>query len=171
MTQFPTSQILPDPYVPIDRYLQGRSFGTLTLGNNQLITSANDAVFTPVVFPCDALVYSCSFVAGNGTGNYDLGFYGPDRNLLASTGSTAMSALGLKTLSFGRDIRVYGGILYWVAIALSNTAGQIFRFTGVGGNWDALGHGMVASAIPLPSTATIVNTRRYALPLVSFGVR
>lgn len=137
--------------------------GTLTISNN-------DAHFVPVIFPCDATLYALRFIGANTTGNYDLGLYDRDLNLLASTGSTAMSA-AFQTLTLA-DLRVSGGKLYYMALALSSTAGSIWRPDfGAAAFAKGIGFGTQSSALPLPSTATPSAFGVNVVPFFNFGVR
>lgn len=163
------TECLPNPYVPYEIYLEAAVCAATTFGAGVLVTTNNDATYLPVSFPCDAVVTSIGFAAANGTGNYDLGLYDPDLRRLASSGSTAMSAAGVKTLSLGA-LKVYGGVPYYAALALSDASGQVVRGASTSA-YRGLGNGMEASALPLPSTATPVSTRLYGVPLFAFGVR
>jgi hypothetical protein len=114
---------LADPYVP-HTYAELAGLGTQGLGTGNWPV-ANKALCLPVVFPYPCQLYSIAFVAVNGTGNYDLGLYdGYSKVRIASSGTTAMSAAGAKTLSSSPDMRVDPGKLYYAALALSSGSGR-----------------------------------------------
>lgn len=163
---------LPDPWIPSTIADELTSILILSaLGTGTIVATNNDAHFVPIVPPCDAILYSMSFAAANGTGNYDLGLYDASLSLLASSGSTAMSASGIKTLSLP-NIRVRAGELYYAAAAFSSSSAQVFRPNYAVGQAKGSGWGFQASALPLPSTATPVTTTNYSvIPIFAFGIR
>jgi hypothetical protein len=133
---------------------------------------ANKALYLPVTFPYPCQLYSIAFVAVNGTGNYDLGFYdGYSKVRIASSGSTAMTAAGAKTLTFTTDIRVDPGKLYYAALALSSTSGSVERNNSAVPALIALGCAEQATALPLPSPMVPVTLVAAYMPLFVFGVR
>jgi hypothetical protein len=134
--------------------------------------SANRAIYIPVIFPFPCQVYSIAFAATNGTGNYDLGFIdGYTKGKIASSGSTAMTAAGAKTLTFTTDIRVDPGKVYYAALALSSASGTVTRSNSGLPSMISLGMGQEAAALPLPSTITPVTVASAYMPLIAFGVR
>lgn len=163
----------PDSFVPpIYPELQALSSSGTAISSGGL-TTANLAYYVPIFFLYPAQIYSLSFAASNGTGNYDLGLYdGYSKNRIQSTGSTAMTAAGVKTMTLTTDYRVDAGKLYYAALALSSTSGTVWRWVPasvtslIGG-----GFGQQASALPLPSTMTPVTATATVIPLFVFGVR
>lgn len=169
---FETPMILPDPFTPWDPLAQLTKQGANTVANGTLIASNNDALYAPVVFPCDATIYALSFSATNTSGNYDIGFYNAALERIASKGSTAM-ANAIQTLSIP-NIRVKGGELYYAAFAFSNTAATAIRVVmGVTGQHRSVGFGFQQTAFPLPNPAVPANpvAQGVACPLFAFGVR
>jgi hypothetical protein len=162
---------IADSFVPsvYSEMLGAGAVGTLA---GRSFPAANRAVHVPVMWPWPCQLYSLTVIAANGTGNYDLGFYdGYSKNLIASAGSTAMTAAGAKTLTFSRDIRVDAGKVYYAAVAGSSTSGQVEGFnTGILG-LISIGMGQQASALPLPSTMTPATVATGFMPLFVFGVR
>jgi len=162
---------LPDPYFDPQLWWSALATAALSWTTGTLVASANRAMYLPQMFPVDCVLYSLSFYAGNGTGNYDLGVYNDNFVRLVSTGSTAMSAAGVKTLSLP-DFKVAAGTLLFAALALSSTSGTILRVpytTSVASQ--TAGCGTEDSALPLPSTATPVLSVQNGLPIVVWGVR
>lgn len=163
---------LPDPYIPEYPWTEISAMGSFSsISDGTLVASNNDAHFVPVIFPCAATVYSISFAATNGTGNYDIGLYDNTLARIVSSGSTAMSAAGVKTLSC--NVRVEAGLTYWAALAFSSTSGQTMRpLYSATLPLRTMLWGFQASALPLPSTATPVTTTAYQVaPILAFGVR
>jgi hypothetical protein len=134
--------------------------------------TANKAIYVPIIFRYPTTLTSISFIAGNGTGNYDLGFYdGYTKAKLATSGSTAMTAAGGKTLTFTQPIRVDAGRIYYGAMALSSTSGTAFKSAPSVAQCIICGLGEQTSSLPLPSTAAPVTCTSAYAPLFIFGVR
>jgi len=132
--------------------------------------TANMALYLPVMFPANATLYAIRFHAANGTGNYDLGLYDEFLTLVASTGSTAMSAAGVKSLTLP-EYRVQAGRIYYAALAISSTSGQIVRWAITARDGVAVGVGQQATALPLPDPAVPVTLTTAVIPIFAFGVR
>lgn len=161
---------LGDPYVP-DVYAQLLAGGSAAMASGTWPT-ANKAIYVPVIFPYPAQIYSLAFVAANGTGNYDLGFYdGYSKSKIQSTGSTAMTAAGAKKMTFTQDYRVDPGKVYYAALALSSASGSIERNNSILAALIALGCGEQLTALPLPDPMVPVTSSSAYLPLFVFGVR
>lgn len=171
MEPFLQPMVLPDPWIPSEPYRTVNNTLTLSsMGHGALVGTNNDAILTPFVLPCDMTIYQVKFFAGNGTGNYDLGLYNSSLVRLASTGSTAMSAAGVKTLSLS-DTHLAGGDLIYAALALSSTAGTVLRQVANLSQLRGFGVGQQASAVPLPDPFVPVTPTGAILPLIAFGVR
>lgn len=166
--------VLPDPWIPLEPYAQAAGYAALsTPSTGTLVGTGNRALFLPIVFPASVTVTALRTMGGNTTGNYDLGFYQVDPftnaiSLVASSGSTGLS---VAILEVALNYRVTAGRLYFAALALSSTSGQVVRpnYSAVGG----IGIGGFAqdSALPLPSTATPVAYAQNVFPQFAFGVR
>lgn len=165
-----TRQRLPTPWMPENLY--DNAVSLLATGGAYTNTAANQALYCPVTFPISATIYSVSFAATNGTGNYDLGIYDAGFRRLASTGSTAMTAAGVKTLAF-TDIYVEAGETLYVGGAWSNTGARFLCESATSlPIVIASGSAEEASALPLPATATPVTPAAATnLPIYTFGVR
>ncbi len=163
--------VMPDPWIPSEPYGRMREmWGVSAMNNGTIIGTNNDALLVPFLLPCDMTIYQLKFVAGNGTGNYDLGIYDDSYNRLVSSGSVAMSAGGVKTLSVA-DMKFRGGDTIYAALALSNTAGTILRQVLSVVQQRFYGCVMQASGLPLPSTITPATWTPAGTPLFAFGVR
>lgn len=160
---------LPSTWLPRGIYESAGGMGT---GGSFPNTLANQAIFLPVSFDTHATIHSLSFAATNGTGNYDIGIYDAGFRRLAASGSTAMTAAGVKTLSFP-DMHFKAGETIYLAGAWSSTSArlichQLASLPVV----IAQGCAEEASALPLPSTATpVIPANATNLPLFTLGVR
>ena len=164
---------LPDPWTPFDSLKTAATTASLTSwASGAPVGSNNAALYMPVWFPSDADLYEMSFMATNGTGNYDLGLYDSAYARLTSAGSTAMTAAGLKTHAFATDIAVVGGDLYYAGIAFSSSsaAAMVAIFT-TAVHLVGAGFAQQAAAIPLPDPMVPATMGGNNFPLISFGVR
>lgn len=168
---FPTPMILPDPWFCGDVYAQLYKQAAITITHGAIVATNNDALYAPIVFPCDATLYAMRICSTNTSGNYDLGLYDAALNRLSSKGSTALAS-GINTHTLP-EIRVIGGETYYAACAFSNNAASIIRGSlAVTGLQRSMGFGLQASAFPLPNPAapgTPVGTS--VVPIFAFGVR
>lgn len=163
--------MMPDPWVPLGAHLEANSFGSVTAFlAGTIVASNNVALYCPVIFPADCTLYALRFMAANGTGNYDIGLYNSSFARLASSGAVAMSAAGLKTLSLS-DIRVTAGDLYYMAIALSSSSGQVQRSVSSVNSLIPAGVAQQASAMPLPNPMVPATMGGTSFPLMAFGIR
>lgn len=132
--------------------------------------ASNRAIIVPVIFPASCTLFEMRALGANTTGNYDLGFYREDFVRISSKGSTAMAAAVLShTLP---EVRVEGGRLYYAALALSSSSGQVYRANG--GQLDfflAARIGQMASAVPLPDPFVPAAASADYLPIINFLVR
>jgi hypothetical protein len=121
--------------------------------------SANLAVFAPVVVRRRVVVSAMAWWNGSGvSGNLDAGIYDRNRALLGHTGSTAQagaSALQSAAIS-GGPITLNPG-LYYLALACDNITSPLPRASLSIPLLQACGYQQMASAFPLPSTATFAN--------------
>lgn len=164
--------ILPDPCSPLDCLDKATvvNGGGFSLAAGTTGWGANVATFLPVTFPCDVTLYSIAVRGANTTGNYDIGLYDKDLNLLASKGSTAMASAVLSlTLP---ELRVRAGELLYAAFVTSSTSSSIYRYPGSTANgFIGVGMGQQASALPLPSTASPATMAASTAACFVFGVR
>lgn len=161
---------IPNPWVPIDQLAHAAYiWGTVSGFISSNWPAANRAFYVPVVFPCDATIYSLSVLGTSTTGNYDIGFYGPNMAKITSKGSTAMAS-ALLTHTFS-DVRVKAGPTYWAALALSSTGAiEWCSFTSAL-RASTIEVAQESSAFPLPATMTPAAMAHDRIPIFSFGVR
>jgi len=164
------SRMLPDPWSPYGYHIiQGLTDGIMSAPATGSWSSANRAIYVPMIFPCDTTVYAIYTRSNSATGNYDLGLYGPDMNRLVSAGTTANASAPL-TLSVP-SIRVFGGYTYWIGLAYSSTSSFYRSIVDSDSQMLAMEGAMQDSALPLPSTMTPVFNTTTQVPLVGVGVR
>lgn len=171
MKRLPRQQLLPDPYFDPLTWDPAVASTGVSWASGAIVAANNQAMYLPQIFPVRATLYALRFFAGNGTGNYDLGVYDASFNRIASTGSTAMTAAGVKTLTLP-ELAVTAGTMLYAALALSLTTGTILR-AAFSPAWPMIQTGMVveASALPLPDPATPVQNTLASLPIFVWGVR
>lgn len=168
-----TETWLPDPWVPVQLWWEiTKIVGVSTIGSGTILANNNDAHYLPMVAPCGMELYSVSFAAANGTGDYDIGIYNSELVRLTSSGATAMTAAGVKTHSFN-SLRFKAGELFYAAFSWSSSSASISRLVTANATMMRFsGWGMEPSAHPLPATGTPVTTTAYqSIPLFSLGVR
>lgn len=126
--------------------------------------SANLAIFTPVRVSVPVTVYQMVVGCGaTGGGNFDVGIYDVFGNLLVSSGATAQSASNDVVCNV-TDTRLMPG-RYFFALAVDGTTNMQCRSASQVGLVHAAGIRNMASAYPLPSTATMAAPTSVVYPL------
>lgn len=167
--QHTRQQVLPDPWM--DRMVHDSiNSAAAVLWAVGAWGGSDLAMYVPQVFPARCTPYELRFHAGNTSGNYDLGVYDSQFRLIASKGSTAMSA-AIQTLTLS-NFTVEAGSLYYAALAMSDAAGTILRVNYTPSYpAQAAGIATEAAALPLPATATPVAAARALVPVFAWGIR
>lgn len=135
--------------------------------------SANLAIFYPFVLSERATaVQLWMYNGGTASGNADLGVYYPDGTRLVSMGSTAQSGTSdLQRMNI-TDTVLPAGVTLYMAVAFNGTTGTLHRMPASVGipQLRALGLLEMASAFPLPATATFaaITTANY-IPCVGIS--
>jgi hypothetical protein len=151
----------------------GVSLGSIGGGNTPASAAwpaSNDALFVPFTLPQATLIKRLFVVNGAAvSGNIDVGIYSESGARIVSTGSTAQS--GTSTLQFF-DITdlVIGPGRFYLAVALDNTTGTLFRASLTVPRAQALGLAKQATAFALPATATFATMTAGYLPLMGAEV-
>ena len=103
---------------------------------------------------------------GTVSGNVDAGIYNADGTKLVSFGSTAQTPTSnAQTFAISATTLTPG--LYYAALALSNATGQIFAYTSITAEkCRVLGLAQMASAFPLPATATFASAASAHIPVI-----
>lgn len=131
--------------------------------------SANRAIFIP--FGVARLFTAQKMSAYTGaTGNIDVGIYDEAGTRLVSLGSTAAAS---GTPSWDITDTVLSRGIYYMAMASDNT-GFTIRATATNNNTatiEAFGMAQMASAFPLPSTATFAKVTSNFIPLIAISGR
>ena len=133
--------------------------------------NTNRAIYLPLALPSSALVLAL-FIANGLTvsGNVDLGIYDFTLARLVSTGSTAQAgADALQRIALTTPLFLRGPALYYLAAAMDNTTGTVYRENNDGDQYRAIGINVQATAFPLPATAVFAATGAY-LPVIGMEI-
>lgn len=153
------------PYHP--RSIGGCVAGaSLNWGSGGAWPSANLALFVPFVVEGLALAQKMLTWVSSASGNVDLGIYDAAGNRLVSIGSTAASGTSIQEYNI-TDLLLARG-QYYMALAADNGTIQIRRGGGDARPTGTFGMAEMASAFPLPSTATVAKVSNAYVP--AFGV-
>lgn len=115
--------------------------------------SADLAIFLPVVIAGPFTIRKAGCENGTNSGNVDLGVYTAELSLVVSTGSTAMAGGSVWQEIDVTDTTIPAG-LYYIAMVMNNTTGANAASAVGTGVMRASGAFQMASAFPLPATAT-----------------
>lgn len=165
--------LLPNPFVPTHTWLDLMSHGASLNPAAAAWNAVNRAIITPIIFPADCSIYNMTMLCGTAVGNYDMGFYLPNMQALARKDATTMT-VGTLTLTFGADIRVTAGRIYYAAAVGSSTSGTVFGFTTGDTAFRFYVQASITemeSAIPLPLTLIPEPPSGTLCPVFAFGVR
>lgn len=103
------------------------------------------------------------------SGNIDVGIYNPDGVRLVSSGSTAQSGTNTLQVFDVTDTTLTRGY-YYIAVAMDNATGTLRRNNASARNAKFQGSAIMASAFPLPATATLATNsvgKCYAIGLTT----
>lgn len=128
-----------------------------TLNQTVVWPTANLAIFVPFrVCRSETITHMATGYGSATSGNVDLGVYTAGGELVVSTGSTAQGTAGEEHIIDVTDTDIHAG-MYYLAVACDNTTGRIGQFTSTTNRQFAriMGCRQMASAFPLPSTATL----------------
>jgi hypothetical protein len=134
--------------------------------------SANTATFIPFRVPMPVLVAQLWWWNGaTVSGNVDMGIYDRVGTRLFSIGSTAQSGTNAMQTVDVADFRLGPGQFY-LAFVLNNTTGAVMGDNGniSANNRKATGFAIMASAFPLPATATLATPTTAASDNVHCGI-
>jgi hypothetical protein len=123
--------------------------------------AANRALFTPIRLHSPTWARRIIWAGGNTTGSVDVGIYRRDGTLVASGGGQANQNGVVKT-TITATLLPPGD--YYLALSCSSASGSILVSapSGVGGR----GLVQMASAYPLPATATFTQTTNDIYPAI-----
>lgn len=133
--------------------------------------SANLAIFCPLTLFSETLITNFGVVnGGTVSGNIDVGIYSKDGVRLCSSGSTAQGSTFSWQVLNTADVQLGTGLFY-IAMAVDNTTSVFSRFTMASASFfKVMGFAEMASAFPLPATATFASVSNAYWPGVSLGV-
>jgi hypothetical protein len=132
--------------------------------------ASNDAIFVPLYLSQATLVKRLFSSNGSAvSGNIDVGIYTENGARITSSGSTAQS--GTSTLQFFdiTDI-VLGPGRYYLAVAMDNTTGTLFRVNPTLLHVIKTGVVKQASAFALPASATLVTATASYIPMIGIEI-
>lgn len=171
------SMLAPNPgIVPVivSTYLAGPAFPASALNGlpvSAAFPAANRAIYIPVYLahPVTA-VKLFSYNGATASGNIDVGVYNAAGARLISAGSTAQSGTSVLQEFDITDTLIPAGLNY-IAVAMDNGTGTLFR-NSPGVQWmRASGCAQEASAFPLPATATMATVGSSFYPHFGFSQR
>lgn len=132
----------------------------------------NAAIFVPFFCPCPLTFATMFWVNGlTVTGNVDVGVYNADGTLIVHSGSTAASGASAIQLVTVTSTTINAGN-YYFAMAASSVSGTYYRtLIGQTLRTKLAGLAQQSSALPLPSTATMVTVNQDYVPMVGLSTR
>lgn len=132
--------------------------------------AANRAIFVPFLVYQPLVVVKMMISNGStAAGNVDVGVYDDQGNLLVSSGSTAQSGTGaLQTFDITDTLLLPG--LYYMAQAASTTSHTNVAWAPLALP-GCMGIAQMASALPLPATATFATATSSYVPGIAVTTR
>lgn len=143
----------------------------LASGGSTVWPVANLAIFVPFAL-ATPLTIAQLFTANGATvsGNIDVGVYTLDGTRIVSAGSTAHAGTNtLQTYNIADTLLPAGD--YYLAIAMNNTTGTLSAHALAAIHLNRLGIAQMATAFPLPATATLAQMASAYLPLFGLTTR
>ena len=149
----------------------------LELAANNLIPAnaawpvANMAFFVPFTLPEDATVKRLMFASQQAEANYDIGIYNQAGVRQVHSGSLAKGTTAQAVVADIADTALVAG-RYYLALALDNNTGQLYRAGAAPGYNTLIGVREMAAAFPLPANAVFAetNTRTY-IPVLALTLQ
>lgn len=131
---------------------------------------ANTAIFVPFTVDEPVTAYKMSMATGNtASGNLDLGIYDLYGTRLVSSGSFAQAGVSINLADI-TDTLLNPGYYFMAGVADNLTATYLASATPIV-PLSALGVMEMASAFPLPGTATFTRVTGAYLPLITVHLR
>lgn len=129
--------------------------------------SANRAIFIPfnVYHHPITIKQICVFNGATVSGNIDVGVYDLGGAKIVSIGSTAQAGASAYQAFNITDTVLYKG-QYYLACAMDNTTGTLYRWGHNVAELRSFGLQQMASAFPLPATATFAVVASAYMPLI-----
>lgn len=153
-------------------FYNGGNIGMNGYSSSTWAAGANVAVFVP--FTVSKQISFSTLFTVNGTvvnGNIDIGVYAQDGTKIVSTGSTAQSGTSAIQLISCTATTIGPGVFY-LAMASSSTTGTFATYIiGQVLKTKFAGVAQMASALPLPATATLATIGQDSIPLIGLSTR
>lgn len=133
-------------------------------------SQANQALFVPFSIPFTKTAKKMFLFNGSAvSGNVDVGIYNDAGTRLVSAGSTAQAGTSAIQEFDITDTALPGSQLLYMAVVLDNTTGAVNSRSGGADEGKLRGILTMASAFPLPSTATFASpSTNFRMPI--FGI-
>jgi hypothetical protein len=147
------------------------SMGGTTLYNasGTAYPTANLALFIPFAATKRMIAVKMFSINGTQSGNIDVGIYDIAGRRLVSMGSTAQAG---PYQEFDIADTEFGPGIFYLAVAMDNNTGKIYAGTLFANIAPAiLGMAQMASAFPLPATATFAQITGNYIPLIGLTTR
>lgn len=133
--------------------------------------AANRALYIPVIVPTTVTVVKMFMLNGATiNGNFDVGIYDDQKNLIVSKGSTAHASANVIQAFDITDTTLSPGV-YYFGIASDSATATIQAFTNAIPLCQASGVLSQATAFPLPSPAVWVAAQDAYVPIVRATLR
>jgi hypothetical protein len=136
--------------------------------------TANMATYIPLLVTEDITVVKLWVLNGSAvSGNIDMGIYDSSFVRKISIGSTAQAGISVMQEFNISDTLLEAG-QYYIALAMDNTTGAVFRYTdavAAGQITQSWGVASQGSAFPLPATATLADISNANIPLCGIATR
>ena len=145
--------------------------GKLSTAASAVYPTANLALFIP--FWLGTSHTAVQLFCWNGatvSGNIDVGIYAADGTKLVSSGSTAQAGVNVLQ-AFDIADTVLGPGNYYLAVAMDNTTGTLFRLNIANRTVSGFGCLQQASAFALPAVATFAAYTTSYQPVIGFSTR
>lgn len=132
--------------------------------------ASNDAIFVPVYLKQTMLIQRLFSINGaTASGNIDVGIYAEDGAKITSAGSTAQSGTNVPQFFNITDVAIGPG-RYYLAVAMDNGTGTLFRVNTTVARCQTLGMAKMATAFALPASATFATCTAGFIPLIGAEV-
>lgn len=151
----------------------GLTFGAIVGGStpsSATFPASNDALLVPFYLHHSVVIKRLFCINGSAvSGNIDMGIYTQGGAKITSIGSTAQT--GTTTIQVFNVAEVLlGAGRYYIAVAMDNTTGTLFRSNISVARLQALGLAKQATAFALPASITFATVTALYLPLIGAEV-
>lgn len=171
MSDFPAARF----HKPVLSSISVESIGSILRGDgvaapaSAVWPAANRAIFVPIAIAAPYPVRKLWWANGTAVaGNVDCGIYSADGTRLISAGATAQAGTSaIQSVTLGTPFLLLPG-LYYLALAFSSASGTAIRVASGTLAPQMAGCAQMATAEPLPATATFASIASSYIPI--FGI-